>query len=66
VLLCVQLFVATLWTEPARLLCPWDSPGNELPYPPPGDLPDSGIKPESPVFSCTAGVFFTAGPPGIL
>ena len=23
---CVKLF-ATLWTWPARLLCPWDSPG---------------------------------------
>ena len=52
--------------QPARLLCPWDSPGNGLPYPPPGDLPDPGIKPESPVFSCTAGGFFTARPPGIL
>ena len=24
---CVQLFV-TLWSVPTRLLCPWDSPGN--------------------------------------
>ena len=29
-----------LW--PARLLCPWDSPG--LPFPSPGDLPDPGIE----------------------
>ena len=51
----VQLF-ATLWTQPTRLLCPrgfsrqeyW----NGLPCPPPEDLPDPGIGPESHV-SCT-------------
>ena len=34
------------------LLGPWDSPGKNtgvrLPFPAPGDLPDPGIKPESP------------------
>ena len=34
--------------QPARLLCPWDSPGKNtgvgLPCPPPGDLPDPEIK----------------------
>ena len=30
-----------------------------LPCPPPGDLPDSGIKPLSSVSSAMAGVFFT-------
>ena len=40
---------------PARLLCPWDSPGKNTevgilqPCCPPGDLPDPGIKPTSPV-----------------
>ena len=29
--------------------------------PPPGDLPDPGMEPESPVFAC---VFFTTEPPG--
>ena len=33
--------------------CPWDSPGKEhwsgLPFPPPWDLPNPGIKPTSPV-----------------
>ena len=33
---------------PARLLCPWDFPGQEswigLPCPPPGNLPNPGIK----------------------
>ena len=32
-----------------------------LPFPPPGDLPDPGIKPASPVL---AGGFFTTEPPG--
>ena len=39
--------------QPAKLLCPWDLPGRKywsrLPFPPPGDLPDPGIKPTSPV-----------------
>ena len=39
--------------QPARLLCPWDSPGKNtggswLPWPPPGDLPNPGIKPRFP------------------
>ena len=32
-----------------------------LPFPPPGDLPNPGMKPKSPAL---AGRFFTAGPPG--
>jgi len=35
--------------SPARLFCPWDSPRRKywsgLPCPPPGDLPNPGIKP---------------------
>jgi len=40
----------TLWTDPAKLLCPWDSPGKNtgVGCPPPGDLPNPGIKPTSP------------------
>ena len=38
---------------PTRLLCPWDSPGKNtvsgLPFPSPGDLPNPGIKPGSPI-----------------
>ena len=34
---------------------------SELPFPPPGDLPDPGIQPESPAL---AGGFFTTEPPG--
>ena len=35
-----------------------------LPYPPPGDLSDPGIKPVSPVSPALAGGFFTTEPPG--
>ena len=34
-----------------------------LPFPPPGDLPDPGIEPKSPVAPALAGGFFTTGPP---
>ena len=34
-----------------------------LPFPPPGDLPNPGIKPDSPVL---AGRFFTTAPDGKL
>ena len=37
---------------PTRLLCPWDFPGENtglgLPFPPPRDLPYSGVEPVSP------------------
>ena len=35
-----------------------------LPFPPPADLPDPGIKPLSPVSPGLAGGFFTTEPPG--
>ena len=38
---------------PTKLLCPWNSPGLNRgvgkPFPFPGDLPDPGIEPRSPV-----------------
>ena len=37
---------------------------SRLPFPPPGDLPDPGIKPESPADPALAGGFFTTEPPG--
>ena len=44
-------FFATPWTKPARLLCPWDSPGPNTGVGgrarPPGDLPAPGIEPMS-------------------
>ena len=35
-----------------------------LPFPPPGDLPNPGIEPASPVSPTLAGEFFTTEPPG--
>ena len=39
--------------RPIRLLCPWGFSRQEywsgLPCPPPGDLPNAGVKPRSPV-----------------
>ena len=35
-----------------------------LPFPPPGDLPDPGVKPKSPVPPALAGGFFTTKSPG--
>ena len=37
-----------------------------LPFPPPGDFPDQGIEPASPVSPALAGGFFTTEPPGKL
>ena len=37
---------------------------NELPFPPPGELPDPGIQFECPASSVLAGGFFTTEPPG--
>ena len=39
---------------------------SRLPFLPPGDLPDPGIKPVSPVSLSLAGEFFTTEPPGKL
>ena len=50
---CVQFFV-TLWTlahqVPLSMGFPRQQYWNGLPFPSPGDLPNPGIKPESPVF----------------
>ena len=48
--------------HPARLLCPWDSPGKntgvDLPFPSPGDLTDPRIEPRSPALQADAGRHF--------
>ena len=53
VLRCVQLFVAP-WTVACQASLSMGFPREEywsgLPYPPPGDLPDPGIEPESLAF----------------
>ena len=47
---------------------PWDFPKQEywsgLPFPPPGDLPNPGMKPVSLAFPALAGGFFTSEPAG--
>ena len=49
--------------QPVRLLCPWGFSRQEywsgLPYLPPGDLPDPGIKPVSLISPALAGGFFS-------
>ena len=61
---CAWLF-ATLWTVARQAPLSTGFPRQEywsgLPFPPPGDLPDSGIEPASPAL---AGGFFTPEPPG--
>ena len=53
--------------QPARPLCPWNSPRQEdwsgLPCPPP-DLPDPGIEPASSVAPALQADSFTTEPPG--
>ena len=59
---CVQLFV-TLWTAARHALLLVGFSRQEyhsgLLCPPPGDLPDPGIKPGSLMFPALAGGFFT-------
>ena len=41
----------------------WQEYWSGLPFPSPGNLPDSGIKPTSPESPALAGRFFTPEPP---
>ena len=66
--LCAHSFVpnsVTPWTVTHQVPLSMGLPRQEywsgLPFPPPGDLPDPGIKPVSPAL---AGKFFTIEPPG--
>ena len=58
----VQLF-ATPWTSACQAPLSMGFSRQEywsgFPFPPPGDLPDPGIKPTSPVSLALAGGFFT-------
>ena len=62
----VQLF-ATLWTiahqAPLSMGFSRKEYWNKLPCPPPGDLPDPGIKPASLTSPALVGSFFTTAPP---
>ena len=63
----VQLSV-TPWTVACQAPLPMGFSRQEywsgLLFPPPGDLPDPGIKPTSPASPALAGGFFTTEPPG--
>ena len=50
----------TLWTVGFFQQEYW----SELPFPPPGNLPDPGIKPMFPVVPVLAGSFFNTKSPG--
>ena len=58
----------TLWTVACQVPLSVGFPRQEywsgLPCPLPGDLPDPGIKSESPVSPALAGGFFITEPPG--
>ena len=64
----VQLFT-TPWTVALQALLPMGFPRleywNGLPFPSPGDLPNSGIKLTSLMAPALAGGFFTTVPPGM-
>ena len=63
----VDLFVMP-WTTahqaPLSIGCPRQEYWSGLPFPPPGDLPDPGIKHVSPVSTALASGFYTTVPPG--
>jgi len=64
----------SLWPhrlQPASFLCPWDSPGKNMRVgssmgscPLPGDFPNPGNEPSSPVSPALAGGFYITEPPG--
>ena len=60
--------LATAWTVALQALLSMRFSSQEyrsgLPFPPPGDLPDPGIKPASPPSPELAGRFFTTALPG--
>ena len=59
---------ATLWTvahqTPQSMEFPRQACWSRLPFPTPGDLPESGIEPASLAFPALAGRFFTTTLPG--
>ena len=69
-MLSLQLF-ATLWTvthqTPLSMRFSWQEYWSGLPCPPPGDPPDPGIKPMSPMSPALQEIFFLPSePPGKL
>ena len=67
VCVCVCVCVCTVCSAVSDSLHPYGlqpAGWSGLPFPSPGDLPDSGIKPVSLVSSTLTGRFFTTGPNG--
>ena len=67
VLSCVHLFAPTgtvAHQTPLSMEFSRQEYWSGLPFPTPGDLPDPGMGPTSPVSSALAGGFFTTVPPG--
>ena len=63
----IQLFVTSKTEAHQAALSmgfSWQEYWSGLPFPPPGDPPDPGIKPSSLASPTLAGVFFTTVPPG--
>ena len=62
------LTLVTPWTVAHQALLSmgllWQEYWSGLPFPPPGDLPNPGTEPTSPVVPALAGGFFIAEPPG--
>ena len=64
--------LATLWAVDCQAPMPMGFSRQDylygLPFPSPGDLPDPGIEPVSPILQviCIAGEFFTAEPQWII
>ena len=50
--------------SPPDSSCPWQEYWSGLLFPPPGDIPDPGIKPASLMSPALAGRFFTTEPLG--
>ena len=66
---CIRLF-ATPWTIAHQALLSMEFSQQEywsgLPFPIPGDLPNPGIEPRSPVSPALVGIFLNTAPPGKL
>ena len=62
---CPALWDSTECSPPGTLSVgfPRQESWSELPFSPPGDFPDPGIKPLSPASSALTGGFFTSAPP---
>ena len=54
----------TLWTVARQALQPMETPWSGLPGPPPGDLPNTEIEPQSLKSPALTGGFFAPVPPG--